>query len=280
MHNWHLGDNVVTIGIRPLVMGIVNVTPDSFSDGGRYLDHAAAIAHGLKLVEDGADILDIGGESTRPGALPVTCDEELRRVVPVVDALAKQTTVPISIDTSKAEVARQCLKEGALIVNDVTALAGDPDMLGAARESKAGVVLMHIQGRPADMQKAPHYEDVIADIMKFFEERIATVTRAGIDVSRIALDPGIGFGKTGPHNMEILARLGEYQRLGRPVCLGVSRKAFIGKILQRLPEQRLPGSLAAVLFAQGQHAVQIVRTHDVRETRDAVTLFAAIQERK
>lgn len=279
MHEWHLGDRILTIGVRPLVMGIVNVTPDSFSDGGRYLDHATAIAHGLKLVEHGADILDIGGESTRPGAEAVACEMELGRVVPVVEALAQQTAAPISIDTSKAEVARRCLEAGALIVNDVTALAGDPEMLATVRRYKAGVVLMHMQGTPRTMQQSPRYDDVIADIMKFFEERIAAITQAGIEAARIALDPGIGFGKTGPHNLEILARLGEFQRLGRPICLGVSRKGFIGKILERQPEERLPGSLAAVLFAQGNNAVQIVRAHDVRETRDAVSLFAAIQER-
>ncbi|MBM4070290.1 MAG: dihydropteroate synthase [Planctomycetes bacterium] len=260
-------------------MGIVNVTPDSFSDGGRYLDHAAAIAHGLKLSADGADILDIGGESTRPGADVVSPDEELRRVVPVVEALVKQSATPISVDTSKAEVARRCLEAGALIVNDVTALAGDPAMLATAREHQAGVVLMHMRGTPRNMQQSPHYDDVMADITRFFMERSAAVTRQGIDAARIALDPGIGFGKTGPHNMEILARLSEFQRLGRPVCLGVSRKAFIGKILERPPGERLPGSLAAVLFAQANKAVQIVRAHDVRETRDAVSLFAAIQER-
>jgi len=279
MHEWHLRDRVLTIGCRPLVMGIVNVTPDSFSDGGRYLDHAAAIAHGLKLSADGADILDIGGESTRPGADVVSPDEELRRVVPVVEALVKQSATPISVDTSKAEVARRCLEAGALIVNDVTALAGDPAMLATAREHQAGVVLMHMRGTPRNMQQSPHYDDVMADITRFFMERSAAVTRQGIDAARIALDPGIGFGKTGPHNMEILARLSEFQRLGRPVCLGVSRKAFIGKILERPPGERLPGSLAAVLFAQANKAVQIVRAHDVRETRDAVSLFAAIQER-
>lgn len=278
MHEWRLRDKILTIGQRPLIMGIVNVTPDSFSDGGRFLDHDAAVAHGLKLVADGADLLDIGGESTRPGSEPVTCAEELRRVLPVVEALARQTSVPVSIDTSKAEVARKCLEAGALVVNDVTALA-DADMTAVIHRYQAGVVLMHMQGTPQTMQQSPRYQDVIGEIAKFFEERMATVTEKGIESQRIVLDPGIGFGKTGPHNLEILARLGEFQRLGRPVCLGVSRKAFIGKILERPVGDRLAGSLAAVLFAQGRNAVHIVRTHDVRETRDAVSLFAAIQER-
>lgn len=279
MHEWHLGKMVLTIGRRPLVMGIVNVTPDSFSDGGRYLDHGLAVTHALKLVEDGADILDVGGESTRPGATPMSCDEELRRVLPVIEKLAGQASVPISVDTSKAEVARQCLAAGASIINDVTALAGDPKMLELAAASKAGIVLMHMQGTPQTMQKGPYYDDVIGEIMAYLEQRLAAVAAAGIEPRRIALDPGIGFGKTGQHNLEILARLAELGRLGRPICLGVSRKAFIGKILERPVGERLAGSLAAVLFAQSKDAVQIIRTHDVRETRDAVSLFAAIQER-
>lgn len=279
MHEWHLGEAVLAIGRRPLVMGIVNVTPDSFSDGGRYLDHDMAVAHALKLIQDGADILDVGGESTRPGATPVSCADELRRMLPVIEKLVGRVSVPISIDTSKAEVARQCLDAGALIINDVTALAGDPKMLEVAAASKAGIVLMHMQGTPQTMQKAPHYRDVMGDIVAYFQQRLAEVTATGIEPQRLALDPGIGFGKTGQHNLEILARLGELSRLGRPVCLGVSRKAFIGKILERPVGERLAGSLAAVLFAQSKHAVQIIRTHDVRETRDAVSLFAAIEER-
>lgn len=279
MREWHLGKKVLTIGRRPLVMGIVNVTPDSFSDGGRFLDHESAAAHALNLVEQGADILDIGGESTRPGATPVSCDEEPRRVLPAIEKLARLVSVPISVDTSKAEVARQCLEAGAVIINDVTALAGDPKMLEVAAASNAGIVLMHMQGTPQTMQKAPHYKDVIGDIMAYFEKRLEAVTAAGIDPRQIALDPGIGFGKTGQHNLEILARLEELGRFGRPICLGVSRKAFIGKILERPVGERLAGSLAAVLFAQSKNAVQIIRTHDVRETRDAVSLFAAIQER-
>ena len=278
MFEWHLRDRILKIDRQPLVMGILNVTPDSFSDGGQFRTTETAVAHGLALAADGADILDIGGESTRPGADPVALDEELRRVLPVVEALTRQVNIPLSIDTSKAEVARQCLEAGAHIINDVTALAGDSDMESLARDSGAGVVLMHMQGTPQTMQVAPHYDDVIAELMRFFEERLQAVTAHGIGMERIVLDPGIGFGKRGRHNIEIIARLAEFQKLGRPVLLGVSRKAFIGKILERPTGDRLAGSLAAVLFAQCHNAVHIVRVHDVRATKDAVTVMAALQE--
>jgi dihydropteroate synthase len=259
-------------------MGIVNVTPDSFSDGGRFAEAEAAVAHGLELISQGADLLDVGGESTRPGASPVSPDEELRRVLPVVERLAAQTAVPLSVDTFKAQVARRCLEAGAHIVNDVTALTGDPDMAEVVRTARAGVVLMHMQGSPATMQFDPRYDEVVADVGRFFEERLQAAAGAGIEREWIVLDPGIGFGKTLEHNLELLARLEEFQRLGRPVCLGVSRKGFIGRVLGRPVEQRLAGALAAVCFAQAKRAVQVVRVHDVRQTKDAVTLLAAIQE--
>jgi dihydropteroate synthase len=277
-HLWQLPRQTLVIGRRPLVMGIVNVTPDSFSDGGRYPSTDAATAHGLELVLQGADLLDIGGESTRPGAEPVPLERELERVVPVVEALARQTAVPLSVDTSKAAVARRCVECGASIINDVTALAGDAEMAAVARASGAGIVLMHMQGTPATMQQAPHYEDVIADIARFFRERLDALTAAGVEPERLILDPGIGFGKTLEHNLELLARLEEFQQLGRPLCLGVSRKGFIGRVLDRDVEQRLAGSLAAVCYAMSRSAVQVVRVHDVRETRDAVTLFAAVAD--
>jgi dihydropteroate synthase len=262
---------------RPLVMGIVNVTPDSFSDGGRYASATTAVPHALELVRQGADILDIGGESTRPGAGPVSQEEELRRVVPVVEALASQTQVPLSIDTSKAEVARACLERGARIINDVTALRGDPGMAGVVRDQRAGVILMHMQGTPATMQEAPHYDDAATDIAAFFKERLHAALCAGIAREAVALDPGIGFGKTREHNLEILARLGEFQGLGRPICLGVSRKGFLGRLLGERPsEQRLPASLAATCFAMGQGSVQVVRVHDVQATRDAITVYEAL----
>ena len=278
MFEWHLRDRILKWDRRPLVMGIVNVTPDSFSDGGQHASTDAAIAHGLQLLQDGADVLDIGGESTRPGAEPVSLADELRRVVPVVTGLANQTKCPLSVDTSKAEVARRCLETGAHIINDVSALAGDPGMPAVVQQHRCGIVLMHMQGTPQTMQQNPHYEDVVTEVGQFFAERLQSAGAGGILPERVVLDPGIGFGKKGKHNLELLARLAEFQALGRPVCLGVSRKGFIGQIVQRPVDQRLAGSLAAVLFAQSRNAVQIVRVHDVRETRDALGVFAAIQE--
>jgi dihydropteroate synthase len=277
MHLWQLPHRVLRIDRRPLILGIVNVTPDSFSDGGRYASTPAAVAHALELVRQGADLLDIGGESTRPGSQPVPLAEELRRVLPIVEALAAATPVPLSVDTSKAEVARASLAVGASIINDVTALRGDPSMLDVVRAAGAGVILMHMQGTPATMQINPQYEDVMAEIGRFFEERLQTLADQGIARERLVLDPGIGFGKRTSHNLEILARLREFQRFGRPVCLGVSRKGIIGRLVADRPvERRLAGSLAAVCYALGQEAVQVVRVHDIEETKDAVTLFVKL----
>jgi dihydropteroate synthase len=277
-HAWHLSDRILDLGQRPLVMGIVNVTPDSFSDGGLFVNPDAAVAHGLRLIQEGADLLDIGGESSRPGATPVPFEEELRRVVGVVEQLAAQSSVPLSIDTTKAEVARQCLARGAHIINDITALAGDPAMPDVVRQAGAGVILMHMQGTPATMQDNPHYTDVVADIRHFFEARLRDLANSGIPRERIVLDPGIGFGKTAKHNLELLARLEEFQALGRPLCLGVSRKGFLGKMVQRPIDQRLAGSLAAVCFALSRKAAQVLRVHDVAQTRDVVTVFQRIFE--
>jgi dihydropteroate synthase len=277
MH-WKIRDGDLTIGRRPLVMGIVNVTPDSFSDGGQFASTDAAISHGLALESQGADILDVGGESTRPGSTSVSLDEERRRVVPVVEALAKQARVPISIDTSKAEVAQACLEAGARIINDVTALTGDAKMPEVVRAAGAGAVLMHMQGTPATMQKSPHYDDVIAEIAGYLRDRLAALHAIGIASEQLAIDPGIGFGKTSAHNLEILARLEEFGVLGRPVCLGVSRKGFLGRLLNQRPtEQRLAGSLAAALFGHSRHAVHIVRVHDVQETHDAFVIFDELE---
>jgi dihydropteroate synthase len=276
MYEWHLPDRVLHLGPVPLVMGIVNVTPDSFSDGGQYFGTQSAVEHGLRLIQQGADLLDIGGESTRPGALPVSAEDELTRVLPVVKELAARTDVPVSVDTSKAEVARKCLEAGARIINDVTALRGDPAMPEVIRRAGAGVILMHMQGTPATMQDNPIYREVVADIRGFFEERLGAAAAAGIGPERIVLDPGIGFGKTAAHNANLLARLEDFQALGRPVCLGVSRKGFLGKLLGRPVEERLAGSLAAVCFAMSRRAAQIVRVHDVQATRDAVTVFRVL----
>jgi dihydropteroate synthase len=278
MHQeWHLPDRVLRLDDRPLVLGIVNVTPDSFSDGGRYATTEAAVAHALDLVQQGADLLDIGGESTRPGSAPVPADEELRRVLPVIEALAGRTTVPLSIDTSKAEVASACLAAGAHVINDVTALRGDPRLAEVVRAAGAGVIFMHMQGTPATMQLAPQYADVVAEIDGFFQERLRAAADVGIAGPRVVLDPGIGFGKTEAHNLELLARLEAFQHLGRPVCLGVSRKGFLGRVLGRPVEGRLAGSLAAVCYAVAREAAQVVRVHDVEATRDAVTLIAAVR---
>ncbi len=276
MLQWRLRDRTLSFQ-RALVMGIVNVTPDSFSDGGQFATSDSAIAHGLKLAEEGADILDIGGESTRPGATPVPAAEELVRVVPVVTALAKQTGLPLSIDTYKAEVARACLDAGAHIINDVTALTGDPLMINVARETGAGVVLMHMQGTPQTMQLDPKYEDVVNEIRRYLKDRLEATVAQGIVWENLTVDPGVGFGKTHQHNIEIVARLEEFQALGRPLCLGVSRKGFIGKITGKTLDQRLAGSLAVASFALAQSAAQILRVHDVAQTRDAVLMCAALR---
>lgn len=276
MHFWRLRDHTLTISHRPLVMGVVNVTPDSFSDGDRYFDANAAIAQALQLVQQGADLLDIGGESTRPGSQPVPLDEELRRVVPVIEGLARQVSVRLSIDTSKAEVARQCLERGAHIINDVTALTGDPGMADVARQFGCGVVLMHMQGTPATMQIDPRYGDVVAEVCRYLEERIQTLVGQGLARECLAIDPGIGFGKRHQHNLELIAHLEKFQSLGRPLCLGVSRKGTIDKILNRPVEERLIGSLAIACYAAAKGAVQIVRVHDVAETVDAIRVIAAL----
>ncbi|MCX8035984.1 MAG: dihydropteroate synthase [Candidatus Sumerlaeia bacterium] len=257
------------------VMGIVNVTPDSFSDGGRFLDPERAVAHGLQLIADGADILDIGGESTRPGAEPVPADVELRRVLPVVERL-RQTNVLLSIDTAKAVVARAALEAGAHIVNDVTALRGDPEMAHVAADFGAGVVLMHMQGTPRTMQANPTYRDVVAEIGGFFAERRQAARAAGIADECMVFDPGIGFGKTLEHNLAILRRLGELLSLGRPVLVGPSRKSFIGKVLDVPVEDRLEGTAAAVAIAVWNGAA-IVRVHDVRAMKRVAQMAAAIR---
>jgi dihydropteroate synthase len=282
MFLWRLPQREFNLGLRPLLMGIVNVTPDSFSYGGKFLDIDAAVAHGLELVRQGADIIDIGGESTRPGATPVSLDEELRRVIPVIQKLASQVSIPLSIDTSKAEVARQAIAAGASIINDVTGLAGDPAMPAVAAQSKAGVIIMHMQGTPQTMQLNPTYQDVVRDIHRWFEERLAALAEAGIEAERIAIDPGIGFGKRLEHNLELLARGREFLDLGRPICLGVSRKGFINRVLgqQGWVEQGYAGTIGVILQAMAHGCVQIARVHDVGPMREAVTLFAELEGRK
>jgi dihydropteroate synthase len=278
--SWQLRDRLLDLDQQPLIMGIVNATPDSFSDGGKYATPDLAIGHGMRLVEEGADLLDIGGESSRPGATPVILEEELCRVIPVVRELARLTTVPLSIDTTKAEVARQALEAGAHLINDITALQGDPAMVEVVRGQQAGVLLMHMQNTPLSMQRAPAYADVFQEVRDFLEARLKALVDQGIPASRIVLDPGIGFGKTAEHNWELLARLDELGTLGRPVCLGVSRKGFLGKLLGRSVSERLAGSLACVCHALGHRpcrAAQVFRVHDVAATRDVLLVYQQLR---
>jgi dihydropteroate synthase len=255
-------------------MGVVNVTPDSFSDGGLYLDPAAAIEHGRELAEAGAVILDIGGESTRPGAEKVPADEELRRVVPVIEGLAA-LDAQISVDTSKAAVAAAALDAGAEIVNDVTALGGDPEMAGLCAERRATVILMHMAGSPRTMQRDPSYEDVVAAVGAFLADRMAAALAAGIAEERIWLDPGIGFGKTAAHNLELLRRLSELAALGRPLVVGTSRKSFIGRLDGSQANERLGGTIASSILAAAEGAT-VLRVHDVAEVRQALAVATAV----
>lgn len=260
---------------RPRVMGIVNVTPDSFSDGGRHADAAAAIAHGLALAAEGADILDVGGESTRPGAAPVPVEEELRRVLPVVEGLAAAVAVPVSIDTSRPEVMRAAVAAGAGMINDVRALRGE-GALDAAAALRVPVCLMHMQGDPGSMQDAPHYDDVIAQVHRFLAERVFACEMAGIDRRRLVLDPGFGFGKALEHNLALLAGLDRFADLKLPILAGLSRKRMIGTLTgQEQPAQRLHGSVAAAVLA-AERGARILRVHDVAATVQALAVQHAL----
>jgi dihydropteroate synthase len=258
----------------PRLMGVVNVTPDSFSDGGLFLDPQRAIDHGRSLVADGADVLDVGGESTRPGAADVGAEEELARVEPVIEGLAG-IEAPISIDTSKLSVAEAALSAGASIVNDVTALRAEPAIAGLCSDRDAELVLMHMKGSPRTMQQAPTYDDVVDDVKAFLAERLAFATGEGVSEERIWLDPGIGFGKTAEHNLELLRRLRELTELGRPLTVGTSRKSFIGKLTGAEVDERLGGTIAscALAFANG---AAMLRVHDVREVREGMQVAGAI----
>ncbi|HVP15217.1 MAG TPA: dihydropteroate synthase [Terriglobales bacterium] len=267
---WRCRDREFDLSTRALVMGVVNVTPDSFSDGGRFLAPEAAIDHARRLLAEGADLLDLGAESTRPGAAPVPAGEQWRRLQPVIAALAAEPEACLSVDTSSAEVACRALEAGARVINDVTAL-GDPAMAETVARAGAGLVLMHMQGMPATMQQEPRYEDVAREVRERLAERVARARAAGVDPACVAVDPGIGFGKTLRHNLELIARLGELAALGRPIAIGVSRKSFLGKVLDRPVDQRLEGGLAAAAVAVflGAH---VVRTHDVAPTARAVRI--------
>jgi dihydropteroate synthase len=258
----------------PLIMGVVNVTPDSFSDGGRFLGTQQAVEHARMLVEEGADILDIGGESSRPGAEPVGLDEELRRVMPVLEQLA-QLPIPVSVDTCKPEVMRRAIAAGAAMVNDINALR-EPGALAAVAESQAAVCLMHMQGEPRTMQQDPHYQDVLTEVTAFLAQRVEAARQAGIARERIVIDPGFGFGKKTGHNLELLRGLPRIAGLGQPVLVGLSRKSLFGKITGKAVADRVSASVAAALLA-AERGAALVRVHDVAATRDALLVLNAIE---
>ncbi len=277
-HPWTLRSRILQGEQLPVLMGILNLTPDSFSDGGLFNSTEQAITQALKLQSDGADILDIGGESTRPGAEPVSLDEELRRTIPVIRALAGQVRIPISIDTTKAEVARQALEAGAEIVNDISGLTFDRDMMNVCRDFDAGICLMHIQGTPQTMQQAPRYTDVVSEVTEFLQQQVDRCLMAGIAPERICVDPGIGFGKSAEHNLSLLTAIQRLQdSLQRPVLIGHSRKRFLAKILGRPVEEREAGTVG-VSIALAEQGTDVLRIHDVRAVKDALVAWNTIRE--
>ncbi len=273
---WRIRGRDFDPGRRGWIMGVLNVTPDSFSDGGSYLSESAAVSHGLAMVADGANVVDVGGESTRPGAEPVPADEELRRVVPVIRALRRQSDILISIDTMKAAVAEAALEAGADIVNDVSGLRGDPEMTGICARSGAGVVIMHMQGTPQTMQAAPAYNDVVAEVGEFFRQSQERAVSSGIDPMSIAFDPGIGFGKTFEHNRALLRKLPVFATMGRPLVIGVSRKSFLGLVTgsKDLADRFWPG-VALTSFCR-ERGANVLRVHDVKPHREALRMTEAI----
>jgi len=273
--SWKIGDREMEFARPPKVMGIVNVTPDSFSDGGRFFGTGEAVERALQLVEEGADIIDVGGESTRPGSAPVAKGEELRRVIPVIEGLRDRSDVPISIDTTKSAVARSALAAGADIINDVSALRSDAKMAPVAAEAGCPVVLMHMLGSPRTMQRDPQYDDVVAEVKAFLSEAIDRAVLVGIERSQLAVDPGIGFGKTVAHNLRLINELGALKTLGVPVVLGASRKSFIGKVLDVEADDRIEGTLAVSALAVKTGA-EIIRVHDVSANRRAIELAYAV----
>jgi dihydropteroate synthase len=273
---WQMGDRVLECGPRTLLMGVLNVTPDSFSDGGRFLDHEAAVEHGLRMAADGADLLDVGGESTRPGSDEVPDEEELGRVLPVVKRLAAEVDIPVSIDTRKARVAEGAIEAGASIVNDVAG-GRDRRMLDVVRDAGRGLILMHMLGEPKTMQLDPRYDDVVRDVRRYLAERITAAERAGIARDRLAVDPGLGFGKTSAHSLSLMRHVDAFLDLGVPVVVGPSRKSFIGAALGDAPvEGRLHGTAGAVAWmaARGAH---VIRVHDVHEMAEVVRVVDAIR---
>jgi dihydropteroate synthase len=272
---WQCRDRVINFQSGALLMGILNVTPDSFSDGGRYADKDRAVARALQMIEEGADIIDIGGESSRPGSLPVDTETELNRVLPVIEEVITKKDTLISIDTQKSAVAEAALKAGAHIINDISALAADKSMPGTARRYKAGVILMHKKGQPHDMQNNPEYIDVVAEVEKHLNERIDFLSREAIPREFAAIDPGIGFGKTIEHNVKLVAHIEELAKCGRPVVMGLSRKKFLGQITGRAINERMASSLGALAFCL-LHGASILRVHDVKESRDVISVLNTI----
>jgi dihydropteroate synthase len=274
-NHWKLRSTQLTFEGLPAIMGIVNVTPDSFSDGGAYTNVELAVEHALKLAADGASILDVGGESTRPYSDPVSASEERERVVPVIKRIVAQCKTPISIDTSKASVARAAIEAGAEIINDVTGLEGDPEMIKVAVDSGAGVCAMHMQGTPQTMQDAPRYEDVVMDIHGYLRQRQQHLLASGVEAEKICLDPGVGFGKTHQHNLELLAQCDRFLDLGAPILIGHSRKGFLGKILGDKSANRDAATLGITLM-MAQKGIQIIRVHEVEKTVMALKAFQAV----
>ncbi|MXV84418.1 dihydropteroate synthase [Candidatus Poribacteria bacterium] len=265
----------LTLGLHTHVMGILNVTPDSFSDGGCYLDVEQAVTHAELMVAEGATLIDIGGESSRPGASPVSTNEELTRILPVIRVIADTVDVLLSVDTYKAEVARRALEAGAHLINDITALRGDPTMAAVVSEMEAGLILMHMKGTPRTMQHAPEYNDIVSEICDSLQKSIETAESEGITPDRIIIDPGIGFGKTTKHNLEILKRLSAFRRLHKPLLIGTSRKSFIGNILNLPVTERVEGTTATVCWAIA-HGADIVRVHDVKANVRAAQITDAL----
>jgi dihydropteroate synthase len=276
---WKIGDRILDLSRQGLIMGVLNVTPDSFSDGGNFFDAETAVEHGLSMAAEGAHIIDVGGESTRPGAEAVTTEEELRRVIPVIEQLRRKSEVIISVDTSKAEVARAALQAGASIVNDVTGGRGDDEMMPLVAEAKSGLIIMHMQGTPQTMQIAPRYTNVISEISDFFRQQYARAIVYSIDPMAIAFDPGIGFGKTLEHNLELLAQLERLRACDRPIVIGVSRKSFLSKLINsaQVSDRLAPAvALTSLLRARG---ADVLRVHDVKENVNALRVTEAILQR-
>jgi len=274
---WRCGARTLPLAGRPLVMGVLNVTPDSFSDGGQSFTQESAIARGQAMIRQGADLIDVGGESSRPGAAPVDAAEERRRVLPVVEALCSAGGAVISLDTTKAAVARDALTAGVQVINDISAGLLDPSLPGLALEAGAGYILMHMRGTPRTMQQAPVYGDVVTEVRSFLEQRMAHFEQMGFSREQLVLDPGFGFGKTDEHNLALLRGLGTLASLGAPVLAGVSRKSFIGRILGREVSHRQAGSLAAAMFAV-ERGARILRVHDVLETCDALRMMRILRK--